>query len=87
MPESFNNFETDKSARVLPDIVSTIIKTLPKGKTGGEDQITYEHLIYTNEVISSVLANIFTYMLRHAYIPDFTKVSRNVRTIPIITGR
>ncbi|XP_053398165.1 uncharacterized protein LOC128556626 [Mercenaria mercenaria] len=70
---TFNNIKPDEHVRVLPDDVSKAIETLPKGKACGEDNISYEHLIFGKAVISSALANMYTHMLRHGYIPDSLK--------------
>ena len=37
------------------------------------DNLKYEHLIYANDSISVVLSNIFTWMLRRAFVPSELK--------------
>ncbi len=68
-----NELSPDDRAIVLPEHVEQSIKSLPKGKAGGFDGLKYEHLIYARRSLSHVLANICTYMLRTAFVPDALK--------------
>lgn len=71
--ETLSSIQPDNTASVSVDFVEKAIKELPKGKAGSGDDIVYEHLIYAKRQISPLLANLYTYMLRHAYIPDTMK--------------
>jgi len=63
----------DKHVTVLPETVAKVIKPCPTGKAGGPDCILYEHLKIAKEIMSNVLANVFTQMFRTGYIPDRMK--------------
>ncbi|KAH3833945.1 hypothetical protein DPMN_107261 [Dreissena polymorpha] len=67
------NIKPDPEVRVLPETVDHIISTCPKRKAGGYDNLQYEHLINAKHVISPVLANIYTWMLRTGHVPDSMK--------------
>ena len=58
---------------VLPLIVKQAIEESPRGKA---DKIQYEHLIFAKDVLSPILANVFTCMMRTGYVPD--KLKRGV---------
>ena len=42
-------------------------------QAGGEDNLQYEHLILAKDILSPILANLYTFMLRHGYVPDSMK--------------
>ncbi|KAH3783381.1 hypothetical protein DPMN_161318 [Dreissena polymorpha] len=67
------NIKPDPEVRVLPETVDYIISTCPKRKAGGYDNLQYDHLINAKYVISPVLANIYTWMLRTGHVPDSIK--------------
>ena len=62
-----------KHVTVLPETVAKVIESCPTGKAGGPDCILYEHLKIAKEIMSNVLANVFTQMFRTGYIPDRMK--------------
>ena len=47
-----------------------IIGNLPRGKACGFDNIYYEHLILIRDLVSHVLAYVYTWMLRRSFMPD-----------------
>ena len=69
----FESVEPENTAHVTEESVQKAIQKLPKGKAGSGDKIVYEHLIHSRHVISPILANIFTNMLRKGHIPDAMK--------------
>lgn len=71
--EVMTSCRTDQSAHITSACVEDAIKTLPNGKSGGPDGIVYEHLRLSKEIISPILAILFTNMLRHAFIPKDMK--------------
>ncbi|WAR22831.1 LIN1-like protein [Mya arenaria] len=64
--------ETEVS-NVNPECVSNAIAVAPTGKAAGDDRIQHEHLKCAKEVLSPILANLFTQMLRQGYIPASMK--------------
>ena len=70
--EVMTSCRTDQSARITTACVESAIGTLPNGKSGGPDDIIYEYLRY-RRCIAPLLANIFTNMLRQAFIPKDMK--------------
>jgi len=75
-----NYIKPDSRACVLPSEIEDIISKCPKGKAGGHNGLQYEHLIHTKQVISPVVANIFTWMLRTGHVPDNLKAVTNAVT-------
>jgi len=88
-----SNIKPDQRVVVLPENVNKAITALPRGKAAGMDCIQYEHLITVKDFLSSVLANLFTHILRLGHIPDqltllpCTKGKTSVLTAQTITGR
>ena len=68
-----NTLLPDTSAIVLPEVVSDAIAECSRVKSCGYDKIQYEHLIYAKDILAPVLANIFTCMLRTAFVPESLK--------------
>jgi len=50
--------------------VAKCISRLQRGKAPGLDGIMAEHVLYARPVISTVLARLFTAMLKHGYDPQ-----------------
>lgn len=65
----FSSVTMDNNVTVFPELVMECVQSLPNGKAGGADGLTYEHLKCCVDVISPPLANIYTYMLRRGHIP------------------
>ena len=63
----------DSQAYVTVDTVKNVIAKLPCGKAGNDDNVVYEHFKHCKDIISPVLSNMFTYMLRCGYIPTEMK--------------
>ena len=73
---SVHDIHPDSTTTVLPHMVKQAIEESPRGKAGGYDKIQYEHLIFAKDVLSPILANVFTCMMRSGYVPD--KLKRGV---------
>ena len=73
LQSTIETISPDVSTTVLPQTVSELILSCPKGKACGHDNVFYEHLILARDILSPILANIFSYMLRLSYIPDEMK--------------
>lgn len=73
---SIQSMTQDQSVIVLPEVVNNVIDKTPHGKASGYDNLQYEHLIYAKEFLSTVLANIYTRMLRTGHVP--AKLNRGV---------
>ena len=71
------DIQPDKSVVVFPDTVLKLINSCPRGKSGGDDGLQYEHLIHGKCALAPILANLFTQMLRTGYIPY--KMKRGVK--------
>jgi hypothetical protein len=69
--------QPDTSATVLPEVVKNAITQCSRGKSGGNDQIQYEHLIYAKDILAPVLANMFTWMLKKSFCPGIFKKKGN----------
>ena len=65
----FNNMKPDPKAYVSPENVKRLIEKLPTGKAGNDDKVVYEHLKACAEIISPVLSNVYTHMLRLGHVP------------------
>ena len=70
---SVHDIHSDSTATVLPHIVKQAIEESPLGKAGGYDKIQYGHLIFAKDVLSPILANVFTCMMRSGYASDKLK--------------
>ncbi len=68
-----NRATPDPSANISPDVIKTLVAKCPRGKAGGMDNVVYEHLLPVSDILSPVLANLFTWMLRTGYVPDQMK--------------
>ena len=71
--ETLDNINLDRTVCVSTCLVEEFIRTLPKGKSGGDDGVCHEHLIYSCLVISPILSHLFTGMLRLRHIPTAMK--------------
>ena len=58
---------------IHPSDVTKFINSCRKGKACGPDEIYYEHVIMAANIVSPILANLFTYMLRLNHVPDHMK--------------
>ena len=56
------------------DEVTQALKKAKKAKACGDDNIYYEHLIYTGSNVRYLLAKLFTAMLKFSYVPTRMKV-------------
>ena len=73
MNEVHSNVSQTLDALVRPDDINETIGNLPKGKACGFNNIYYEHLIPIRDLVSPVLAYVYTWMLRHRFMPDSLK--------------
>ena len=60
----------DVSVDEVNEVISTKAK---KSKAGGEDEIVYEHFIYSGQIIRKLLAKLFTAMLKYSHCPHKMK--------------
>ncbi|CAB4009792.1 Hypothetical predicted protein, partial [Paramuricea clavata] len=63
--------------------ITSVINTLPEGKSPGIDGITYEHIKYGGEIIVELLLKLFSYVIELEEIPKFFKMAIK---IPIPKG-
>ena len=74
MQSVISNIKPDQRVVVLPETINKAIAACPRGKAAGMDCIQYEHLITAKDFLSSVLANLFTHILRLGHMPDKLKM-------------
>ena len=55
------------------DEVGSAVKLAHKNKAGGEDGITYEHVIYGGEFLFEIIAKFFNAVIRYSYAPKEMK--------------
>ena len=58
---------------ISADEVESTVKLAYKNKAGGEDGITYEHVIYGGEFLFEVIAMIFNAAISYSYAPKEMK--------------
>ena len=68
-----SNVSQTLDALVQPDDIKETIGNLPTGKACGFDIIYYEHLTPIRDLVSPVLAYVYTWMLRRSFMPDRLK--------------
>mgnify|MGYP000211061679 CR=1 FL=1 len=73
MNELHGNVYQTLDALVRPDDIHETIGNLPKGKACRFDNMYYEHLIPIRDLVSPVLAYVYTWMLRRSFMPDSLK--------------
>jgi len=70
--EKKRNLKTDSTATVFPEGVEQILKSCPNGLAPGVDSL-HTNLKTVVDIVSPVLASLYTEMLRNAYIPGTLK--------------
>ena len=68
---------------ITAEEITSVINTLPEGKSPGIDGITYEHIKYGGEIIVELLLKLFTYVIELEEIPKSFKMTIK---IPIPKG-
>jgi hypothetical protein len=71
--DSFNKMNLNNNVTIFEEDVKSAIQTLSRGKASGPDGIAHEHLLYGADILSPVLANFYTLILRGGEIPDSLK--------------
>lgn len=66
---------------ITDDVIAVCIQRLKMGKASGPDGLSAESLKYADSLINSVIANLFTSCLAHAYLP---RELMNVTLVPIL---
>ena len=54
---------------LISDVNNVICNSLKKGKAAGIDNITAEHVIYSDPMIAVHLCNLFNLVIHHGYVP------------------
>jgi len=73
---------------VEPSFVQGCIKDLSKGKAGGVDGVSHEHLLAASGVSAPIFANIYTWMLRLGHVPEsMIKIKTSRNTMVVRSGR
>ena len=67
--DTLDNITLNPYVTVEPSFVQGCIKDLSKGKAGGVDGVSHEHLLAASGVIAPILANIYT---RGCYVFDMS---------------
>lgn len=57
------------ACEISTEEVRTAVKLCQRGKSGGDDNIVYEHLIYGGTYLIEILTRLYTAMFKHAYTP------------------
>jgi hypothetical protein len=71
------------NSSITAEEITSVINTLPKGKSPGIDGITYEHIKYGGEIIVELLLKLFSYIIELEEIPKSFKMAIK---IPIPKG-
>ena len=70
---SFAIFRLSGKLVISTDEVQAAVRLGKKCKAAGEDGLTYEHTEFGGEILPSLLAKLFTAMLKYSYGPDEMK--------------
>ena len=66
----FSTSSCNSNIDVNVDDVNKVISTkAKKSKAGGEDDIVYEHFIFSGQIIRKLLAKLYKSMLKHSHCP------------------
>jgi hypothetical protein len=71
------------NSSITAEEITSVINTLPEGKSPGVDGITYEHIKYGGEIIVELLLKLFSYVIELEEIPKSFKMAIK---IPIPKG-
>ncbi len=57
------------ACEISTEEVRTAVKLCQRGKSCGDDNIVYEHLIHGGTYLIEILTRLYTAMFKHAYTP------------------
>ena len=76
--------ENSDNVRIHPEDIKFSIKKLKNNKSHGNDNISSEHLKFSNEILCTLLAQCFSSFLVHGFLPDSILT---VTLIPVIKNK